>query len=207
MLNDLVANTAAWNGSSWGYLGSLPGEPPPKDIPRNIVYSLTVYNGRLIAGGNFPSASCNTCVAGIAAWNGSSWSPLGSWNNLKVYALTVYDSLLIAGGAFSYEFNHIAGWDKTTWVSLGAGLEWTVFTIINRDGLLIAGGSGSGPLVNPGNRIAAWNGSSWSYIAPGLDGWVMSLIMYNGRLIAGGTFRRAEAGAGLQVKFIAAWND
>lgn len=64
----------------------------------NVVYALTVYGNKLIAGGLFTLAGGDT-VNYIAAWDGVSWSPLGSGMNGTVYALTVYDNKLIAGGA------------------------------------------------------------------------------------------------------------
>jgi len=52
----------------------------------------------------------------IAAWNGSSWSRLGSGMNSSVYALTVYGNKLVAGGLFTGAGGkvaaHIAEWTK-----------------------------------------------------------------------------------------------
>jgi hypothetical protein len=63
-------------------------------------HALCVYDGKLIAGGNFVVANC-TLAANIASWDGSSWSPLGSGMNNDVFALAVYDNKLIAGGDFT----------------------------------------------------------------------------------------------------------
>ena len=41
------------------------------------VYALTVYDGKLIAGGYFTTAG-DVSANRIASWDGSSWSPLGS---------------------------------------------------------------------------------------------------------------------------------
>jgi len=61
------------------------------------VYSLTVYDNKLIAGGWFTTAG-GVSVSHIAAWDGSSWTSLGSGVNDWIEALTVYDNKLIAGG-------------------------------------------------------------------------------------------------------------
>ena len=63
-------------------------------------YALCVYDGKLIAGGDFQISGC-TWAANIASWDGSSWSPLGAGMNSPVYALAVYDNKLIAGGFFT----------------------------------------------------------------------------------------------------------
>ena len=66
----------------------------------NDVYALTVYDNKLIAGGVFWTAG-GVAAKYIAAWDGSSWLPLGSGMNNTVSALTVYDNKLIAGGYFT----------------------------------------------------------------------------------------------------------
>src|SRR5262245_3882160 len=54
----------------------------------------------IVVGGAFTLAG-NTIVKNIAAWNGSSWLPLGTGTNFDVFALTVYNGSLIAGGSFT----------------------------------------------------------------------------------------------------------
>ena len=85
------------------------------------VWSLTVYNNQLIAGGDFFTAG-GVAANYIASWDGSSWSALGSGiGGLRhaVYALTVYNNQLIAGGFFStaggVSTNYIASWDGSSW--------------------------------------------------------------------------------------------
>src|SRR5437762_2791504 len=80
------------------------------------VAALTVYNGNLIAG----------TTSGIAQWNGTSWSALGTGINGQVNALTVNGNL-IAGGYFTTAggttANHIAQWNGTSWSALGTGIN------------------------------------------------------------------------------------
>ena len=83
---------AEWNTTSWSPLGIGTN----KDI-----YTLTVYNGNLIAGGLFDSAG-GSPANHITMWNGTSWSPLGTGTNNAIFALTVYNGNLIAGGPVSY---------------------------------------------------------------------------------------------------------
>ena len=74
----------------------------------NTVISMTIYCGELIAGGYFTAAG-GILANRIAAWDGSSWSPLGSGMNDRVIELTVYDNKLIAGGGFITDGNVSAG--------------------------------------------------------------------------------------------------
>ena len=83
------------------------------------VRALTVCNGKLCAGGEFTTAG-GVGASRIAAWDGSSWSALGSGlggtSNPLVFALTVYDNQLIAGGWFTIAGGkgsaYLAQWTK-----------------------------------------------------------------------------------------------
>ena len=80
---------------------------------------------------------------GIAKWDGTFWSPLGSGVSSWVAALTVLDDgsgpALYAGGVFSGPGNHIARWDGTSWSALGAGTNGTVHALTVFDAALFAG--------------------------------------------------------------------
>jgi len=84
---------------TWSPLGSGMGGYMP------FVYTLTIYNGALIAGGDFTTAGGVNANC-IAQWNGSTWSPLGSGLGnggypATVTTLTVFNDDLIVGGNFS----------------------------------------------------------------------------------------------------------
>ena len=78
------------------------------------VQALAIYDGDLIAGGTFTTAS-GVAANYIARWDGSSWQPLGLGLNNWVFTLTVYDDELIAGGSFTtaggVTANYIARWN------------------------------------------------------------------------------------------------
>jgi len=78
-----------WDGSSWTNMGNING----------TVNALTVYGGKLIAGGSFSLAG-GLSVLNIASWDGSVWSDVGGGPDNIVSALTVYNGDLIAGGYF-----------------------------------------------------------------------------------------------------------
>jgi hypothetical protein len=90
------------------------------------VHALTVYNGELIAGGDFNIAGGNPANS-IARWNCNAWQPLGSGTDGGgISALTVFNGELIAGGSFTtaggVTCHHIARWNGATWQPLGGGL-------------------------------------------------------------------------------------
>src|SRR5690349_10531346 len=65
---------------------------PSYSVPgmNGYIYAMAVYNGNLIAGGDFTTAGGISAIR-IAQWDGNSWSALGSGMNSDVYALAVYD--------------------------------------------------------------------------------------------------------------------
>jgi len=95
-----------------------------------------VYNGQLVAGGQFTrengsSASLN----GIATWNGTSWESFGDGFNtvppgftLEVYDVAIYEGDLIASGKFRFSgsttVDGLARWDGAAWQPFGTGLFW-----------------------------------------------------------------------------------
>jgi hypothetical protein len=203
---------AAWDGSAWSPLGSgmsygaYCGE----------ICAMTVYDNKLIAGGEFTSAG-GVETNHIAAWDGSAWSPLGSgmsgsvnplmWTTL-VEALTVYDNKLIAGGTFTSAggvgANCVAAWDGSAWSPMGSGMDDVVHALAVYDNKLIAGGefftaSGAAAIL-----IAAWNGSTWSALGSRIYGdGVYALTVYDNKLIAGGRVWRAGS---YNVTGVAAWD-
>ena len=194
----------SWDGNSWSFLDK------EFEMEDNGVTTLTIYGGKLVAGGPFKRYS-GGIANGVLSWDGTTWSPLQSGGG-SVYALTVYDGKLIAGGDFTaaggVPANHIASWDGSNWSPLGSGITggenipW-VSALTVYDGKLIAAGgfdSASGVVAN---NIASWDGSSWLPLGSGMDGGVSALTVYDGKLIAGGGF--ATAG-GESIANIASWD-
>ena len=110
-------NIAAWNtgtntwstlgnGFTWPAMGTTATDNTFGDQAN--VYALTMFNGNLIAGGDFMKAGtvggANTNLF-VAQWNGSSWSMLSSTcgSNVQsdVFALAVSNGILYAGGQFA----------------------------------------------------------------------------------------------------------
>ncbi len=202
---------ARWNGSSWQAMGS--GIALGK-VVRTHVSALATYNGELIAGGDFTVAG-GVSAKGVARWNGSVWSSLGTgmedefFGDAAVYALTVYHSELIAGGVFTtaggVPARHVARWNGSVWSPLGQGIDLVggifsyvlAFTTFNGD--LIAGGFFDSAGGAPASQVARWNGTSWSAMGEGISvfnnrysykpySYVYALGVQNNQLYAAGWF-------------------
>ena len=71
------------------------------------VQALAIYDDKVIAGGAFTTADGDSAMR-IAAWDGSSWSPLGSgigtesypYIDIEINALMVHNDRLIVGGSY-----------------------------------------------------------------------------------------------------------
>lgn len=85
--------------------------------------ALVIYDDALIAGGTFGFAGEDP-VSNIAAWDGSSWSALGTGLDGTMTSLLAHDHKLVAGFSTSggQEVNGIAAWDGTSWTALGSGI-------------------------------------------------------------------------------------
>ncbi len=128
-----AGNIARWDGTGWlpvggGFSTSL-----------YSAHALVVHDDgsgagpALYAGGNFPTAG-GVLVNGIARWNGSTWSALGSGvsgGSAVVRALAVYDDgagggpALFVGGDFEVAggiaAQGLARWDGSAWSPVGTG--------------------------------------------------------------------------------------
>ena len=81
-----VNGVASWDGAKWSSLG-LGLKRPTTDA----VFSLTLFNGELVATGRFPGAA--------ARWRGGSWKEMPGLTS-TVFASAVFDGRLVAGGTF-----------------------------------------------------------------------------------------------------------
>lgn len=216
-----VNRIARWNGASWSPLGS--------GLGNNAVLAMATFDDgsgeALYVGGSFATAGGQT-VNGIAKWNGTSWSPLGSGvSNGFVFALTVFDDgngpALYAAGSFTQAggnaASRIARWNGSAWTPLDAGVNDSVSALtVFDDGTgpaLYAGGSFTQAGGNTANRIARWDGSAWTTVGSGVTGGatspsVQDFAIYNSgagdALYVGGIF--ASAGGVSGTSRIARWD-
>jgi len=203
-------NIARWNGSSWSALGS-----GVRSVYNSggVVHALAVAGEDLYAGGRFTNAG-GIFANGVAKWNGSSWSAVGSGIGSprygdygpEVYALAVAGKDLYVGGRFtnagSILANGIAKWNGSSWSALGSGVNDAVFALAVSGGELYAGGeftTAGGVLAN---NIAKWNGSNWIALGSGADSFVFALEPSGNDVYAGGWLRRA---GGKGSSYVAKW--
>ncbi len=165
-------------------------------------------NGDLVAGGGFASLGDGTPMSGIARWNGSAWSPLGSGVDGVVEALLpLPNGDLIAGGWFTtaggQPVNRIARWNGSSWAPLGTGCSSGVNALLlAANGDIVAGGA----FVTAGgltaNGIARWNGTAWSTFGSGFTDQVYALTETPAGIVAGGVFLTAGS---LSTRYLARW--
>jgi hypothetical protein len=205
-------NTGAFSDADWISMGGLPGAND-----QGVVHATAMDgSGNLYVGGAFKVIG-NVVANGIAKWNGSTWSALGSGmngsdgDNAHIYALAVSGGDLYAAGSFTaaggISANNIAKWNGSQWSALGNGTDETVraLAIIGND--LYAGGFFTEAGGVKASGIAKWNGSTWSSLGSGISGSnptvVDALAVHGNALYAAGGFTTA---GGISVNNIAKWN-
>ena len=100
-------HVARWNGSAWSALGS--GSSGTDGwFPASVsIYAITTTPSRVVAGGTFQNAGGDARADGIASFDGTSWSSVGSNGagdgalNATTNALAVFADRLYAGGNFT----------------------------------------------------------------------------------------------------------
>ncbi len=215
---------AKWNGSVWKPLGSGTS---------GTVRVLQVHDSgsgagpALYAGGSFGTAG-GVSANGIARWNGSSWSALGSGlGGGLVGAMTSAPArpgaapALLVGGSFTTAGGTpvagLASWSNSSWSPIGQGLNDRVFALETFDDgagpALYAGGSFGSVNGEALTRIGRWNGTTWSPLGTGMGGGaysdVYALATFDDRsgtgpaLYAGGAFTTA---GGATVNYLAKWD-
>lgn len=186
---------ARWDGRRWSTLGS--GLTHTDGIAR--VRKLATYNNLLYAAGDFNRAG-SVVANGIARWNGTQWSALGTGVGPRVvengsnqpgaiYSVaTAPNGHVYVAGRFTHidgvAANGVARWDGTQWSALGGGLidrgvlgggtdvfpAYVYALAVAPNGDLYAGGM----FTDAGNvrsrNIARWNGTQWTALGTGVTG-------------------------------------
>lgn len=210
----VVNYIARWDGQTWHPLTSG-GET---GVNIHLVYDLTVYEGDLVAGGQFTTAGGQT-VNRIARWDGVAWHPITSGGQIgvdfAVRSLTLWNGDLIAGGHFTtaggQTVNRIARWDGSAWHPFTSGgqvgVNGSVDSMMIWNDDLVVGGNLTTAGGQTVNYIARWDGLAWHPFASGgqtgFNSNVLALAEWNGDLVAGGYFTTA---GGQTVNRIARWD-
>lgn len=194
-------SVAMWNGTQWSALDTGVLECGFFNVanhcwttPTNgTVKALLVRGSTLYAGGSFNFASGRESYS-LAAWNGTSWAPVGGagvsygGNPGNVTSLAASSTTLYVGGQFDHVGGTISsggGWSGglavssvaaltgATWSALGGGANTGVPLVTGLaywNGKLFMSGTITGAGGDNSPIIGQWNGTAWSALGPGLDG-------------------------------------
>jgi hypothetical protein len=225
----LIASRHVFHWFSFALLLFASGGPPaaePDDhwVPfgdhaasgfTNEVHRLGIYNGQVIAAGEFfyvyhgPDPANREIAGCIARWDGVRWYPFGvgveyEWPSIPgwrpwINDFVVFRGDLVVGGRFhlaggrgpSYQAYNVARWDGSAWHRLGNGINYDVSSMAVLNDELFVGGNFTQAGGNSIPYIARWNGASWRSVGEGLDGPVYRMIEFQGKLIAAGGFTRS----------------
>ena len=173
--------------SAQNWDNTLPGTKP--------FHIHTFYNdtatGKLIGTGAFDTAG-SVAVPGIAAWDGTTWSPIGSGmpsfstGNSMLCALRYNGDLLFGGYLLDWNINdpYILKWNGTTLDSF-AILNGDPFGMLQYQNDLIVYGTFVSVNAVPVTQVARWDGTSWSDLGFGtFDIGIKKMIVYHGDLYA-----------------------
>ncbi len=182
----------------------LPGDPIP--FARGEVNASTVWDPDgagpqppvLVVGGEV--AAGGMLATAIAAFDGTSWSPLGTPPMANVTALTAWNGQLVAAGG-SGSSHQIASFAGTTWTVLGTA-NGVVKAMTTFSGDLFVGGLFRVLNGAQMRSVARWNGVSWSEPGGGIGGEVRAMAVL-GSLFVGGSLTSA---GGAPVGNLALWN-
>lgn len=165
-------------------------------------HGLLTYNGKLIDLGSFNNVPCDR----VAAWDGSSWSCLGSVVvGIVARAGVVWNGKLVVVGDFWNNFqpcvgcNGLAVWDGFTWTPLDQGFNNDVLTCTIYNGDLIIGGDFTEANGVPISRVARWNTTTSTFESMGtpasFDNDVRCMVEFDGDLYVGGDFSNVDGNA------------
>ncbi|MCW5551529.1 MAG: hypothetical protein KIS67_05105 [Verrucomicrobiae bacterium] len=214
----LNAAAATFTDDNWISMGGFPGADLP-DLG-GVYAAVGDDSGNLYIGGQF-SVVGEVIANGIAKWDGTNWTALGSGLgdgggvNNGVRAMVIWNGNLYVGGDFGtaggVPANHIAKWDGSSWSSLESGLTSVNFGTFPVSALAVLGGElyVGGDFVSaggvPARNVAKWNGSTWSSLNSGMtsnDG-VLALAASGSDLYVGGVFSTA---GGIAANNVAKWD-
>lgn len=210
-----VNNILAWNGAQFRTLG-----PGSGVLNSGYVTGLGTFNNRLIATGSLNQVGNATQVHGIAAWDGTQWSKLGTgldetFGNPSGKHLANWNNKLVVTGYFTgagaVNSQGIVAWDGAAWQGFDGGFtaQGARVAVYNAD--LIASSAAGNLGLNPGTgatlgHVARWTGAHWQTIGTVTPVFALGdhgMTVWNGQLIYGGSFSSIN---GVTAPNIARWN-
>jgi hypothetical protein len=197
----------------WSTVDGLSGLGSNADVQAIYINGSDVYiGGTFLQAGNIPASN-------IAHWDGSTWHALGSGVDGTVYALTMDSSgNLYAGGDFTtaggITAKYIAMWNGSAWQAMGDGFSNAVYALLYNGTSIYAGGAFWQTGSTDINCIARWDGNTWNGLVmeyggssyTGLNSDVRALAWDGTTLYAGGSFSDMGNSPGLNLQYVAGWN-
>ena len=191
-INGIAVNDVGlWDGATWINIGGSGSDW--------AVYTLIVHEDNLVAGGWFNSIDAVITPTGVAKWDRTGWTPVGTVG-AYIEDLWVHNGELFAGGDSGVPpFSNCVGkWDGSEWVNVGTGLQGdgrVAEALATFRGDLAVFGSFSRAGETALWAVGSWDGTSWDQIgdrvSQGLDDSPWPSTIYQGNLVAGGYFETA----------------
>ena len=193
-----ITNIARWDGVNWSAVPGGGGNAQIGDFATD--------GTNLFVGGFFTQIG-GVSAAGVASFNGSTWSALGSGikgrqgASGQVNKLAWSSNQLYAAGTFERAGNvgagEVARWDGTNWFSLGGskskgippGITSIQSLLLVRAPSVLTTGLYAGGVFSEGgdvvvNRIGRWDGTNWNPVGSGVSGTFQSGVDSNARALA-----------------------
>jgi hypothetical protein len=192
-------SAAMFDGSRWQAMGR------GLFATRMQAIALDPGTGDVYVSGSFTNEDGSP---GVARWNGTAWTGLGTGIFPAPNALAWDDvnNFLYAGGPFfqagGVSAEAVARWNGTAWSALAEGVIGGIngvnaLAMDDQNARLYVGGDFDTAGNVPHNRIAAWTGFAWLPVGKGIQPSAndavsaLALDAANGKLYVGGTFAAA----------------
>lgn len=148
------------NGA-WEQVGEVFDHPAWSSTKR-----LITYDTLLISGGHFSSIGA-TSANNIAAWDGTTWNPMGAGLNGTIGFLEVHNNTLYATGSFMASgtdttVRNIARWNGVSWECFDTNVViTTAYALKSYQGELLIGNIWNTIGGTDMNGIARWDGTNY----------------------------------------------
>lgn len=161
-----------YDPSTGGWVGGNSGVDLVGGVDESVrVLYVNPTDENLYMGGEFPElidgdvGVADFNMSGIAMYDGSNWTPLGTGLNEYCRAIHEYNGKVVAGGYFTtaggVPANKIAAWDGTNWSAMGLGFDANgideyVKAATEWNGIFFAGGAFTQAEGGPMDFISQW---------------------------------------------------
>ncbi len=172
------------DGDRWVRLGLFTGS--------GRLNSATVFQGDLVVAGVFSGVE-GQAISGVARYDGSQWTGIGSGGYGEGYVCAEYQGQLYVGGV-----GGVKRWNGTTFEFFAPQLFGAVLALHVHQGVLYIGGS-----MNSTSNLVSWDGTAQQTVGGGTNGAVNALATFEGDLIVGGAFLSA---GGVPANRLARWD-